>query len=62
MINNSKTNQLHNGTDGSLNVDPLFSEHRNETGGAADGWELNKGRIVMHKSFEILGAVGNHPI
>lgn len=36
--------------------------HGNQARRTADGWELDKSRVVRHDGLEVLCAIENHPI
>ena len=56
------TNQLHDGTNGALDVNSVVAKYSNKTSRTTDRGELNESCVIAHNGLEILGAVGHHPV
>jgi hypothetical protein len=53
---------LHYGTNCSLDVDPVVAVNRDQAGLTADGREIDKGAIVVHRLPDLIQPAGEHPI
>ena len=56
------THQLHDRANGTLDVDSVISEDRDQTRRAAQSGELNIGRIIAHDSPQVFCSVSDHPV
>lgn len=56
------THKLHYSSDRPLDIDPVIAIYSNQARRTADGWELDKSRVVGHDRLEVFSPIKNHPI
>lgn len=58
----NSTNQLHDGTASTLNIDTMIAEYTDKTGLTSDGGKINVGPVVGHDRLELVQTLEQHPI
>lgn len=56
------SHKLHDGSYGTLYIDPMISVDCDQASGAAERWKMNESGVVSHDRFQVVRSICNHPV